>query len=135
MIQRRCNYPGCRTLIDYSEAYCPKHKGSAGVQYNRDIRTNSDIQTANGHTNKEISNFYNSSEWKRVRKSRLIQDSYICQNCLREGHVTPATIVHHTTELRSPEGWEHRLDIDRLESICQECHNREDHSWSRRKKH
>ncbi|MCH1677402.1 HNH endonuclease [Enterococcus faecalis] len=50
----------------------------------------------------------------------------MCEVC----NASIATIVHHRQEVRTAMGWEHRLDIDNLESICQECHNKEEHAHS-----
>ncbi|MBS6544000.1 MAG: HNH endonuclease [Veillonella sp.] len=55
----------------------------------------------------------------------------MCEVCERNDHTkTLATIVHHVEEIRTPIGWEKRLDINNLESICQSCHNKEDHAHS-----
>lgn len=69
--------------------------------------------------------FYQSKEWKNVRKQVLLRDKYLCQSCLRNGHVTPMKkgkrfYVHHIIELK--EDWSKRLDMDNLESVCARCH-------------
>ncbi|MDQ8395474.1 HNH endonuclease [Enterococcus faecium] len=58
--------------------------------------------------------FYASSQWKKLRRSKLA-DQPLCEECLRNGKITSATIVHHKTEVK--EDWDKRLDYDTLESI------------------
>lgn len=67
--------------------------------------------------------FYRSAAWLRMRKLILERDHGLCQECLRHGRYTPAVAVHHKQELLTH--WDLRLDMDNLESICEECHNRE----------
>ncbi|MHC5226910.1 HNH endonuclease [Enterococcus sp. LJL99] len=90
--------------------------------------------TANGHTNEEIAKFYASAEWRRTRAFVLSRDNYICQPCLLKGYVHEANLVHHKEELRSPNGWERRLDVDNLEAINRKCHNKEKHYYSQNKR-
>ena len=130
-IKKRCAKAGCRELIRLGERYCDKHKNYNDKQYNKQIRHNKALQ-ANGKTNKEIADFYNSRDWKNRREQVLIRDNFLCQNCLRNGVISTATIVHHKRELRAKDGWEHRLEMNNLESICQSCHNHVDHEWSQK---
>ncbi|MEK5058635.1 alpha/beta hydrolase [Paenibacillus sp. FSL H7-0326] len=81
--------------------------------------------------------FYTSKDWKHIRLEVLKRDNYECQECKRKGLVTIDTneysesakrkkiqlVVHHLKEL------EHHpdlaLDIDNLETVCVDCHNKE----------
>lgn len=129
-MKRRCEYGGCRKLVDVGSRYCSEHRTQNDKEYNKQIRTNSAV-TANGHTNKEIAQFYASKEWRAVRGTILARDNYICQPCLRKGIIHEANLVHHKDdELRSPNGWARSLDEDNLEAINRACHNKEKHYYS-----
>lgn len=80
-------------------------------EYNKNIRA------------KDRAKIYNSSKWKKIREIALLRDSFLCQECLRNGIETKATIVHHKIELK--EDITLAFDLDNLESICDTCHNRE----------
>jgi 5-methylcytosine-specific restriction enzyme A len=67
--------------------------------------------------------FYNSAAWRKCRELVLLRDNYFCQECLREGQVISADMVHH---IKSFEDYpELALDIDNLVSLCYPCHNKE----------
>ena len=114
MPKRKCSVAWCREYVDLPERYCDKHKGNTDKTYNREVRHNKD--------NMKYARFYASNQWKKLRRSKL-SDQPLCEECLRNGKVTSATIVHHKTEVK--ENWSKRLDYDTLESICQSCHNKE----------
>ncbi|MGM0259381.1 HNH endonuclease [Enterococcus sp. AZ102] len=128
--QKRCNKAGCRELVDYDKGYCDKHLAERDKEYNKYKRGNDSIVRANGKTDKEIYDFYQSREWKRVRGYVLMRDNWVCQSCLRKGRVHKANLVDHIVELRSPQGWEKRLDVDNLEAMNRGCHNEKEHEWS-----
>ncbi|WP_259335344.1 HNH endonuclease [Bombilactobacillus bombi] len=77
----------------------------------------------NGKTSDKFVKFYHSSAWKQARRIALARDHYLCQECYRQGRITPASTVHHIYHLR--DYWDKRLDLDNLETICLECHNKE----------
>ncbi|UXU54259.1 HNH endonuclease [Staphylococcus agnetis] len=68
--------------------------------------------------------FYKTSEWRRLRKQRLIIDNYECQWCKEKGRVVTnkdtRLIVHHIEEVKDRP--ELALDIDNLVTVCFECH-------------
>lgn len=66
--------------------------------------------------------FYKSKAWIKCRYSFLVSKHFICERC--EG---PATIVHHK-EYLTPQNInnpEVTLNWDKLEALCQDCHNKE----------
>ncbi|AZV88280.1 endonuclease [Bacillus amyloliquefaciens] len=71
----------------------------------------------------ELDKIYNTARWKRVRKVVLIRDGYLCCECRRRGLITEANTVHHIIALRDDPS--RAFDLDNLETICLECHNRE----------
>lgn len=130
-MKRRCEWGGCRELIEIGSRYCETHKTESNRDYNKRVRNNEVIQQS-GVSNKEIADFYASAEWKRTRQSALNRDNFICQICLKEGRVHEANLVHHIVELRDVGGWELRLDMDNLESINRSCHNKIYHKNSQK---
>jgi 5-methylcytosine-specific restriction endonuclease McrA len=67
--------------------------------------------------------FYKSTAWQKCRQTVLIRDHYLCQECLRNGQLTPASTVHHIEPL--DERPDLALDVNNLETICPACHNKE----------
>ncbi|HDV6014277.1 TPA: HNH endonuclease [Staphylococcus pseudintermedius] len=70
--------------------------------------------------------FYKTSEWKGLRKQRLIKDNYECQWCKNKGKVVTNNdtrlIVHHKQEVKDRPDL--ALDIDNLVTVCFECHEK-----------
>ena len=66
--------------------------------------------------------FYHSKEWRRVSTAYMTSRHYICERC-----GAPATICHHKTYLTTSNinDPEISLNPDRLECLCQDCHNKE----------
>lgn len=119
---RKCAVATCRIKVELPRRYCDEHSGYSDKQYNKHVRYNMD--------NEKYSKFYQSTAWQRVRRLKL-QQQPMCEVCLQQGLYTMADMVHHKTELRTPIiGWEKRLDMSNLQSICYECHNRIDHEYS-----
>ncbi|MEZ0117828.1 UNVERIFIED_ORG: 5-methylcytosine-specific restriction protein A [Heyndrickxia coagulans] len=112
--KKRCNASGCRRLIDFDTDYCDKHKGFGDKDYNKQIRWNID--------NKRYAEFYASKEWKNLRNT-YIAGHPLCERCLKKGIVKAAKICHHKIEIRVD--WSKRLDVDNLEAVCADCHNKE----------
>ena len=68
--------------------------------------------------------FYNSGQWKAVRREVLRRDHFTCQDC---GY--RAEEVHHIIEL-TPENIQDRmisLNPDNLMGLCHDCHTRRTH--------
>ena len=64
--------------------------------------------------------FYCRAAWRKTRKMVLQRDHYLCQHCLAEGRVTPATEVHHIKKLEDYPDL--ALDLSNLVSLCWTCH-------------
>lgn len=120
---RKCAVASCRTKVEIPERFCEDHKEHTNKTYNSRIRFNEE--------NEKYTNFYHSTAWKRVRRLKLMQNP-LCEVCEANGRMTKADMVHHIIELRTPIiGWEHRLDLDNLQSICYACHNATEHHHSK----
>ncbi len=71
---------------------------------------------------REIKKFYQSAAWRKVKEMKLARDP-CCQACEQAERTVKADMVHHLLKLTTPEGWEHRLDMTFLLSMCHPCHN------------
>lgn len=74
---------------------------------------------------KEQADYYNSLAWKRLRNT-YISLHPLCQFCLDNGKVEPATEVHHAVPYMrgsdEQEKWELFLDEKNLIPLCSKCH-------------
>ena len=111
----------CGNLIPYGAAYCSEC--TPIVQAEREARLQESKRRSNRAYNKDrdpkYSRFYNSALWRTLSARRLQDDGYRCVWC---GGI--ATEVDHIVELRSPDGWDRRLDYDNLRSLCHACHDK-----------
>lgn len=67
----------------------------------------------------KYSRFYNSNEWRTLSAKRLQDDGFRCAWCRGI-----ADEVDHIIEIKTPEGWERRLDYTNTRSLCHTCHNK-----------
>jgi len=88
-------------------------------------------------TREQKRKFYDSKQWKQLREEVKKRDNYECQECKRQGKVFIDTyeysesakrkkiklVVHHIKELENYP--ELALEMDNLETICVDCHNKE----------
>lgn len=104
---RLCAYPGCRETITMGERYCDKHKTKA-----------------NQHKEKKRLTSYQrgyNSAWRRARSSFLMEHP-LCEECLRKGRTTPATVVDHIIPHKGNRDlfW----DDENWQALCKPCHDR-----------
>ncbi|MCU5330637.1 HNH endonuclease signature motif containing protein [Bacillus wiedmannii] len=71
----------------------------------------------------EAKRFYNSTAWKNCRQLVLGRDNYLCQECLKEGVLTTADMVHHIEHFKDKP--DKALVLENLISLCNACHNKE----------
>ncbi len=71
----------------------------------------------------KVDKLYHTQGWAKVRRLALERDHNLCQVCQRKGLFTIADTVHHKTHARDDET--KFYELDNLESICRECHNKE----------
>lgn len=68
--------------------------------------------------------YYNSTEWKHVRKEKL-EEQPLCVACMAYGRQTPATDVHHIIKFYDQDDDIKNVlltDKDNLVCLCKECH-------------
>lgn len=102
--KRPCSVNGCPELT-YGR-YCEKHQKESDAQYNKYQRDPAHKKLY-GRT------------WKRIR-DRYIKEHPLCEECQKQGRLTPAEEVHHVLPLS--QGGTH--SIDNLMSLCSSCHSR-----------
>jgi 5-methylcytosine-specific restriction protein A len=103
--KRPCAFPGCGRLAE-SKQHCAEHKKAANKHYNqyeRDPESNKRYGRA----------------WKRIR-DRYIKPHPLCEECEKQGRLTPAEEVHHILPLSKGGGNE----AYNLMSLCKSCHSR-----------
>lgn len=80
---------------------------------------------------KNITKFYHSLYWQKLRREVLNEQKNKCQECLKEGRVTTANTVHHVQFVdKHPELALSKFYIYKgkqyrnLIAVCSECHNK-----------
>lgn len=71
--------------------------------------------------NDKYQSFYQSTEWKQLRRQVMLENDYLCAECKRKGKVKQAKAIHHKITL--DEDYNKRLEWDNLEPLCRKCHN------------
>ena len=119
MLLKACNR--CGNLIPYGATYCKPCEPIVAAE--REARIQETKRKNNRDYNKtrdpKYARFYNSIEWRTLSAKRLQDDGYRCAWC---GSI--ATEVDHIQEIKTPEGWERRLDYTNTRSLCHACHDK-----------
>lgn len=71
---------------------------------------------------------YSNPQWKKLSKLYR-QTNPLCEECLKNDVVTPASSVHHKLSpfdgnIGEVEQYRRLLDWDNLESVCHQCHQK-----------
>lgn len=130
--------PRCKRMMPYGPAYCPdcqpivvaemeaaKERKAAyrAKKYNREYNKKRDPKYAA---------FYRSKAWRMTSKAKLSACGYRCEAGL-PGCGRIACEVHHIKPLKTPEGWEQRLEGSNLMGVCIQCHNILDKKFFKKK--
>ena len=64
------------------------------------------------------------SQWDRIRLTILKRDNYLCQECMRQGRLTPLCVKprDHAVDHITPKARGGTDDQDNLQSLCAPCH-------------
>lgn len=106
---RGCAYGHCSKKAVPGSQYCEEHKKLADQQYNRYTRP--------AHIKKKYG-----AAWRIARARHAARFPY-CEQCYREGRMTPMDEVHHIVPVSR--GGTH--EDSNLMSLCRSCHNRIHH--------
>ena len=102
--KRPCSYPGCPELVE--GRFCKKHEQEEARRYEKYQR---DPETRRRY----------GRAWKRIR-DRYIKARPLCEECKRNGKLTPSEEVHHIIPLS--EGGTNKQK--NLMALCKSCHSR-----------
>ena len=71
--------------------------------------------------------FYRSKAWEKARAAKMRAADGLCERCLDQGRVTPATVVHHKVHLNRNNIKDPRIALGQfnLIALCRECHEAE----------
>lgn len=101
--KRPCSSPGCPKLTD--GRFCEEHTKQEARRYEKFDR---DPATRRRY----------GRAWKRIR-DRYIAAHPLCEQCQKEGRITPAQEIHHVLPLSC--GGTH--SEDNLMALCKPCHS------------
>ena len=120
--------PRCKRLIPVGIAYCDDCRPVAEAQAAEAIERRRAFKRAkynkayNQRRDPKYGRFYNSQDWRTLSRTKLQDCGYKCEAKL-EGCQRLAVEVHHMEPIKTPEGWDKRLDWDNLMGVCIACHN------------
>lgn len=113
-----CSYPGCQAAVPYGQKYCERH-ADAGKK--RDLEAKRERRRFFDRKRESASQRGYTSTWRRVAKRFLERDPY-CEECFKQGKITPATEVDHIVPHKGDRNlmW----DEKNWQSLCHRCHSR-----------
>ena len=97
---------------------------------NRDVSKKRYWRGVSAKVAKDKSDIYNSREWKELRIAKLRSTKGLCEECMKQGIVTPARCVHHVVPIETARTTDEmkRLALDcglqGLKALCFACHAR-----------
>lgn len=111
---RPCKERGCPNLTRDPSGYCDGHRQEAIEKVN-ERRAQLDK-----HRGSARERGYDGT-WERLRKMYL-REHPLCEDCLEEGKLEPATEVHHKEKVKDHP--ELRLVWSNLRALSKECHSK-----------
>ena len=135
--------PRCKTLIPQGSYYCKDCKPIADAEKEaaqarkaelRRKRYNKAYNQKRSQDDPKYRAFRNSKAWKMTSKGKLASIGYRCEARVSPDCTGIACEVHHIKPIRTPEGWDKRLEWENLMGVCIQCHNILDGKNFKRKK-
>lgn len=113
-----CRWTGCTKVIRGEAKYCSKHQD---IHDEAEKARHTEYRLK--RTDKREQDFYNTSEWKRIRDAaRSMQNGVDVFSYYILGKVEEAETYHHIIEIK--EDWTRRLDVDNLIGLTESNHQR-----------
>ena len=107
MAKTPCRANRCPNLTTRKDkGYCDDHAAQRSNWYKHQHRRGSASKRGYGHL------------WRKLRKTILQRDDYLCVACKQAGRLTPATDVDHIIS-KAKGGTD---DPSNLQSLCRSCH-------------
>ncbi len=116
MVYKYC--PMCsKTKIEDKEKMCQ----DCSKKYGNSLDKARYKRYQDNRTDKDSQVFYNSKEWKKVRKKIKKRDKGLCLLCLLNNNlIVSGDLVHHIVEEKEDKML--RLEEDNLLMLCDSCH-------------
>lgn len=120
--------PRCKRMIPYGPTYCPdcqpivEAERLEAMERKAALRAKKYNREYNKKRDPKYAAFYRSKPWRMTSRAKLQQCGYKCEARL-DGCGKIASEVHHIKPLKTPEGWEQRLEWSNLMGVCIQCHN------------
>lgn len=105
----------CNKVIDYGQVRCNKCE----EEYQKQKKVNYKYYD-NNIRDKKSKDFYDSTHWKRVKKSIHVRDNGVCVMCKDENRRGYADVVHHIIPLK--EAYDKSLSYSNLICLCASHH-------------
>ncbi len=98
-----CQHPGCPALVPAGQKYCPDHQSAHASDRESSFKRGYDAR------------------WRKASKAFLLTHP-LCEECLRRGRYTKATVVDHIIPHRGDKMlfW----DPGNWQALCKPCHDR-----------
>jgi hypothetical protein len=124
--------PKCKRMIPYGWIYCPdckpladaaREEAKARAAEHRRKAYNKRYNARRAEEDPKYRTFRNSKAWRQTSKAKLQACGWKCESGVSPDCKGLACEVHHIKPIKTPEGWDKRLDWDNLMGVCIQCHN------------
>ncbi|MBB5887734.1 HNH endonuclease [Lactovum miscens] len=126
----RCREPNCHNLVIRPLHYCNTHADKeVAYQESRQRWANQDNSKRYKDYDRkrnedplksEQHKFYQTKQWKSLRRVAIARDNGLCQYCLSRGRVRTGKIVDHIVPYEIQPS--NRSNLDNLAYCCSYCH-------------
>lgn len=106
-----CSKSGCNRLVDEEIKYCDIH-----VDVDKERQKDYDRY----QRDQKSKTFYDSPEWRKVRRIVLTRDKGLCQEHFMNNSIKFADVIDHIIPIKID--WLLRLELSNLRSLCYSCH-------------
>jgi len=120
---RPCNKIGCKNLTH--DRYCGEH-----IHLIKQSRKEADKTYDKYKRDKESKAFYQSKQWKMMRKRMFAKHKGLCVKCKENDKIVLADVVDHIIPYKVDKN--KRLDEKNLQTLCHRCHNQKTAEDSRK---
>lgn len=121
-LKKLCSWRGCNKICNAQDKYCNYHQDKFNKQERERYKEYSKRRREDKEQ-KKYQDFYNSSDWKRIRDAVIsICNGIDIIEYYRSGKVVQGERVHHIIEL--DEEWNCRLDINNLIYLTEQNHRK-----------
>jgi 5-methylcytosine-specific restriction protein A len=121
-LKKLCSWRGCSKICNVEEKYCNYHQEKF-IKVEQERYKEYSKRRREDKEQKKYQEFYNSSDWKRVRDAVISScNGMDIIEYYRAGKIVQGERVHHIVEL--DDDWNCRLDINNLIYLTEQNHRR-----------